>query len=570
MNNKVIAFIIYSENEMYLKECISYIERLKVPMGYSIQVLSISETVELARDYNEVLAECDAKYKVYMTGNSFIINDYFVYDIISLFQQNTEVGMIGVLGNTTDVNKNQIKDCNYGKILYGDATGVKKIELQDNEKFEDAQVVSEVLFITQYDLNWSEGTDEQYLAKQCQKYREKGWKVIIPYQKNIWCLCDCDYEKSDLYCKYKFLLRNIEYWHDLESAEMLKEMLLGGILPVETLEQLMKHNLFAYHIMKWYVMDLIGGTRKPEKYLLANGIIDIENKQKNVMHIVTAFDEKWGIYAGIMLESLYENNMMACIHIHVLQKDIPKWVKNQLELQAKKFNNRIYFYDFEMEKLPSDVKTTDWWTVETYFRLFMIDILPKEIDRVLYLDPDIIVNKPIYDLYFMNMCGKELVSCREFNRKKDGFGDERDQLFAFCMNDKEFEYFNAGVMLIDIGQMRGKISGKDYLELLRDSKEGLKALDQDLMNLMHWKNTGFVDEFRYDFFPETCMGRIEGLEKEEMIQQTAIIHYAGTKPWGALKLGIDSHKVWWYYAVKTDIATEFVYRMLYELVNDGL
>ena len=117
---------------------------------------------------------------------AFIINDYFVYDIISLFQQNTEVGMIGVLGNTTDVNKNQIKDCNYGKILYGDATGVKKIELQDNEKFEDAQVVSEVLFITQYDLNWSEGTNEQYLAKQCQKYREKGWKVIIPYQKNIW------------------------------------------------------------------------------------------------------------------------------------------------------------------------------------------------------------------------------------------------------------------------------------------------------------------------------------------------------------------------------------------------
>lgn len=292
MNDRQIVFLIKYKNEQYLQECISYICRLKIPKGYEVQILSNTGREE---DYNNVISVCDAKYKVYMQETTFIINDYFIYDMVSLFRQNVQIGMLGILGSETDENKIQINECNYGRLLLGNEESVEEINLQSNCKYSKVQAVNEVLFATQYDLQWDETLENQYLIQQCKKYREHGWEIVIPYQKSSWCLCDCDSEKSELYCRYRFLLRNIEYWHDLQSAEILKKMLLENLLPVETLDTLMEHSVYARNIMNWYIKDLVSGTRKPEKYLLADGVIDIENRENNIIHIVTAFNEAWGV-----------------------------------------------------------------------------------------------------------------------------------------------------------------------------------------------------------------------------------------------------------------------------------
>lgn len=61
-----IAFIICVNNELYFEECKYYIERLKVPAGYDIDVIGIWEADSMCAAYNLGMRSSDAKYKVYM------------------------------------------------------------------------------------------------------------------------------------------------------------------------------------------------------------------------------------------------------------------------------------------------------------------------------------------------------------------------------------------------------------------------------------------------------------------------------------------------------------------------
>ena len=182
--------------------------------------------------------------------------------------------------------------------------------------------------------------------------------------------------------------------------------------------------------------------------------------------------------------------------------------------------------------------------MEAYFRLFMADVLPEWVDRVLYLDVDVIVNRPLYEFYFMDMQEKDIVACRDFSLvMKEGFTDKRKELFA-KQEGKDFVYFNSGVMLVDMGRLRDKARGADYLEVAKELQGRLLAPDQDILNMVHWEHVGLVDEFRYDLF----QGCLKDLTPEEVRQQASIIHYAGPKPWQVSDVTLHAHRVWWEYA----------------------
>lgn len=188
--------------------------------------------------------------------------------------------------------------------------------------------------------------------------------------------------------------------------------------------------------------------------------------------------------------------------------------------------------------------TTAEWSIEAYFRLFMADILPQNVDRILYLDVDIIVNKPLYDFYYMDMQQHEIVGCRDFSLiLKEGFTDRRKDLFDSIWNDERFVYINSGVMLVDITHLRAKKEKLVYMQVLMEQKNRIVAPDQDIINLVHWKNIGLVDEYRYDFF-NACF---KGLKAEEVKQYVSIIHYAGPKPWAPIDTSLHAHRIWWEY-----------------------
>ena len=98
MNLKKIAFIICADNSQYYEECVRYIQELHVPEGYCTDILCIQEADSMAQGYNGGMNASDAKYKVYIQQNTFILNRDFLNDMLRIFAGDAKIGMLGVLG----------------------------------------------------------------------------------------------------------------------------------------------------------------------------------------------------------------------------------------------------------------------------------------------------------------------------------------------------------------------------------------------------------------------------------------------------------------------------------------
>lgn len=99
VNENKICFLICVNDNLFFEECVRYIQWLEVPDGVDVEILEIREAGSMASGYNEGMNSSDAKYKIYMHQDVFIVNRYFIYDIISIFKANMDIGVIGLVGS---------------------------------------------------------------------------------------------------------------------------------------------------------------------------------------------------------------------------------------------------------------------------------------------------------------------------------------------------------------------------------------------------------------------------------------------------------------------------------------
>ncbi|MFP3153761.1 glycosyltransferase family protein [Lachnospiraceae bacterium ZAX-1] len=213
MDNQKFCFIICTNHEIYEKECIHYIEMLHIPKGYEIDVLCIKGATSMTSGYNEGMKNTDAKYKIYLHQDVFIINQNLLYDILKLCEDET-VGMIGVVGNLTfrDVRLNQTEGV-VGTV-YLDSILFAKSCLYGIAKADycEVEVLDGLLMITQFDLPWREDIFTKwdfYDCSQSREYQRKGYKVVVPKMEMPWCIHDLGF-------------LNLEHYHS-ERETYIKE-----------------------------------------------------------------------------------------------------------------------------------------------------------------------------------------------------------------------------------------------------------------------------------------------------------------------------------------------------------
>ena len=89
MNDKKICFIMCVNDKLYEEECIRYIQKLNVPEGYEVEQLSIWDAPSMAAGYNEGMRQSDAKYKVYLHQDVFVVYQNFIYEFLKIFSQDS-------------------------------------------------------------------------------------------------------------------------------------------------------------------------------------------------------------------------------------------------------------------------------------------------------------------------------------------------------------------------------------------------------------------------------------------------------------------------------------------------
>lgn len=198
MNDKKIAFIsCINDHELY-DEAQYYISQLVIPTGYTVETIAIENAPSMTAGYNQGMKASDAKYKVYLHQDTFIINKNFIEDILRLFDQDQSIGMIGVAG-CRNIPSNGVwweDPYKVGKV-YDSHTG--SIDLLNFSEvfgdYEPVQGIDGLIMITQYDIPWREDLFKGwhfYDLSQCREFALQGYKVVVPNQEDPWIIHDCD------------------------------------------------------------------------------------------------------------------------------------------------------------------------------------------------------------------------------------------------------------------------------------------------------------------------------------------------------------------------------------------
>ncbi len=282
------------------------------------------------------------------------------------------------------------------------------------------------------------------------------------------------------------------------------------------------------------------------------------------INIATALNSKYMRYTYVMLTSLFMNQPDADIHVYLLHSDLTDSDQIHLQNLAKEYSHTIHFLKIDESAFPADLPTTSMWSLETYYRLMLLDILPKDVDRLLYLDVDMIINKPIRDLYFTDFEGGNFCVCKDMTVDFP-VGDSRDIIFKEHITNG-FTYFNAGMMLWNISHLRGEYSFAKYMALAKALDYKMLAPDQDLLNYSHWNQLKFVDEYQYDLFSRLAYNH--DIHYEDVKNETTIIHFAGSKPWEGECVHYDIEQLWWDYAKKTPFYAELMEEFLHACINN--
>lgn len=230
MDNKQVAFIICTNDMQYYGECERYIQDLEVPEGYSTDIITIQEADSMTQGYNAGMQASEAKYKVYLHHDTFILNTRFIYDILEVFETDETIGMIGVLGGSKlPTDAKCYKYWNVGSVLANNGSFVDEVKASDAEsqaQYTPVMAVDGMLMVTQVDIPWREdfldGWDF-YDVSQALEMRRNGYQVVVPYQKTAWCYHDCGPSKLGKYDYYrhKVIVEYKEYFQEENVEEQV-------------------------------------------------------------------------------------------------------------------------------------------------------------------------------------------------------------------------------------------------------------------------------------------------------------------------------------------------------------
>lgn len=195
MNPRKFSFIICSNSTIHLNECENYLAFLNMPPGYEADIIVINDAASMLSGMNEGCNATDAKYKIYMHQDVFIINPDFLINILKIFESDEKIGLIGMIGckslpaDFIMWNTDQVGNI-YNKST---ATGLIHYAFDASTDVLDVLCVDGLMMITAYDIKPNfdlfDGWDF-YDVSTSLEYHRNGYRVVVPNQSFPWCIHD--------------------------------------------------------------------------------------------------------------------------------------------------------------------------------------------------------------------------------------------------------------------------------------------------------------------------------------------------------------------------------------------
>lgn len=225
-------------------------------------------------------------------------------------------------------------------------------------------------------------------------------------------------------------------------------------------------------------------------------------------------------YMSALIVSILKNSHQDEEFIfHIITSSMSEENKNYInELKSIKNFQLKYYSPIHKEKFIKwhKEKTTGQWGLEAFSKLD-IPFLIKDLDKILYLDCDMIVVNSLKELFKLDITNNIAAVVEDKDIK---YFKILETNFNFFYN-----YFNSGLMLINIKYFNELFNENNFFEEIEKYLKSIKVLkyiDQDIFNYLFQNRVKYLDS-KYNF---TCAL----VRKEKEVQDTIIAHYTLLKP----------------------------------------
>lgn len=249
--------------------------------------------------------------------------------------------------------------------------------------------------------------------------------------------------------------------------------------------------------------------------------------KSEIIDIVASCDDNYIQHLGVMLTSLLENtHHREKVRIWVIDGGISASNKNILS----NFINDLYdiniFYIDADKKVYQTFKLSYHFTPSIFYRISIPDILPDSVEKVIYLDSDLIFQQDIDNLWSIDI-GSNFLGAVE------SLGINIKHLVGVINQDSA--YFNSGVLIINVDEWRKNNISQKLVSFIAQNQTRIIWPDQDALNVVlyqKWLKLPLKWNLQSHFFGEARKGSKRSNEVNEAIKKPAIIHYTGMdKPW---------------------------------------
>ncbi len=214
----------------------------------------------------------------------------------------------------------------------------------------------------------------------------------------------------------------------------------------------------------------------------------------NTLNVLYACDDNYAPFAGISMNSLFENNRdILHICVYLVEDHVSEENKARLCRQAEEFGRELILIDATsiVEQIKKLNIPSYRGSYTTNFRMFFHTFIREDVERLLYIDCDTVIPSSLAPLLTLDLQGNAV-------------GVVRDSLTTvyktYIGMTEDDDYFNAGITLIDVVEWKRQNITEKLLNHIQNVRSRYCNPDQDLLNLV-LKDTKYILPPEYNFQP---------------------------------------------------------------------
>ena len=259
-----------------------------------------------------------------------------------------------------------------------------------------------------------------------------------------------------------------------------------------------------------------------------------------MLNFVYCLDKNYNIQALTSINSLLER-IDKKVSIHIIH-DEPDTLNLNLLNNSNKATITKYYINLENYDFPN-LKGAHV-SKATYFRLFISDLLPKDLEFIIYIDADIVcLNNPINE--FLETISKIRNSNYKLSAKTEHYksNETLDKLSSFnLLNLSGNKYFNAGVLVVDYQYWLKEDVETKLINILKEYYDKINFWDQDILNkFFDGKYIELSNICNFDF----GIYNNDKFDNQYIIENILFLHFNGKgKPWSIQNISYDSSELY--------------------------